>query len=583
MAAIIGLIGPHRPEHLESMANRLSHRGATRQLENVNERVSVGAIGGDPGRMIYRTETSMTVASARLYGLRDEPPDAGWHNPAELLHRRFSSQGVAGIAGIDADFAAVICAADASQVIFLRDFFGCRPLFWSVLNDGCIAFASEYKAILALGRFRPSVDRSMLQSLQATKRLPVGRTLLANVRSVTPGATMVEQGSIVAVEPYEALLADVRIHDEETAKKLISTGFREATRRRAGTSGPIGLALSGGIDSISLAFHLRDMFPDREIHTFSAGYDDSDPEVITASQVARQIKAVHHPVHTPPSLVLSSLKKLVWHMEDPTSRSEALQLMRIGEVASGYVNVLLSGQGADGLFAGMPRHRLVGMIERLPLARGALFEILDLTQSGIQPQSLLGKALALMLHRGHIPITPTVLEADPIARPERIKPGRDFLNRMLAATYQGSTFQDIGKFERTFGASGVQYASPFLDVAFAQAAFTIDERLKLKKSTDKYILRNAVSPVVPQEYRFRRKHPQRMRYDSDFAACLDQAADEFLSPAAVRSRRFFTPESIDRLRRRDRAKPYAAEPAMQLWTAITTEIWARLFVDNEPL
>ena len=566
------------------MADRLQHRGAARQLENLNEQVSVGAVGDDPAQMISRTETGIAVASGQLHGFQDESPDAdSQDNLADLLHRRFDSRGVAGLAELDADFAAVICRADASRVTFLRDYFGCRPLFWSASDDGCIAFASEYKAILALDSFKPSVDRSMLQHLQATKRLPVGRTLLANVRSVTPGATTVAKGSVVAVQPYQALVADVRIPDEETARKLVSTGFREATRRRAGTSGPIGVALSGGIDSISVACHLRDMFPDREIHTFSAGYGDSDPEMTTASKVARQIEAVHHPVQTPPSLLLSSLRKLVWHMEDPTSRSEALQLMRIGEVAAEHVDLLLSGQGADGLFAGMPRHRLIGMIERVPLARRALFEILDLTQSGIQPYSTSGKALALVLHRGNVPVTPTVIGADPVVRPERIKRGRDFLNRMLAASYQNSTFQDIAKFERTFGASGVQYASPFLDVAFAQAAFTIDERLKLKKSTDKYILRNAVSPVVPQEYRFRRKHPQRMRYDSDFAACLDQAADEFLSPAAVRSRRFFTPESIDRLRRRDRAKPYAAEPAMQLWTAITTEIWARLFVDNEPL
>ena len=584
MAAIFGLIGQHRPEQLELMADRLQHRGSARQLENQNERVSVGAIGEDPGRMIVRTETGIAVASGRLYGFRDGSANADSRDSlAERLYRRFHSYGVAGLAGLDGDFAAVICPLDASRVTFLRDFFGCRPLFWSAIDEACIAFASEYKAILALEGFKPSVDRSMLQHLQATKRLPVGRTLLANVRSVTPGATTVAKGSVATVEPYQALVADVRIRDEETARKLVSTRFREATRRRAGTSAPLGLALSGGIDSISVAFYLREMFPDRKIHTFSAGYGDSDPEMITALEVARQIEAVHHPVQTPPSLLLSSLKKLVWHMEDPTSRSEALQLMRIGEVASEHVPFLLSGQGADGLFAGMPRHRLIGMIQRLPLARGALFEILDLTQSGIQPYSMIGKALAVLLHRGHVPVTPTVLGAESVVRPERIKPGRDFLNRMLAASYQSSTFQDIGKFERTFGASGLKYASPFLDVAFAEAAFTIDERLKINKGIDKYILRSALSPVVPQEYRFLPKHPQRMHYDSDFAACLDQAADEYLSPASVRSRGFFTPESINRLRRRDRARPYAAEPAMQLWTAITTEIWARLFLDSEPL
>jgi asparagine synthetase B (glutamine-hydrolysing) len=286
-------------------------------------------------------------------------------------------------------------------------------------------------------------------------------------------------------------------------------------------------------------------------------------------------------VLTPPSLVADSLEKLVWHMEDPSSRSEALQLLRIGEVASGFVPVLLSGQGADGLFAGMPRHRLIQMAGRLPLVRGPLFEIFDLTQLGVPPDSIAGKALAALLYRGKVPPVPTVIGGGAVPRPDRMPPGPDFLNRVLAAGYQNSALQDVGKFERTFAASGVGYASPCLDVSFARMAFTIDERLKIRKGMEKYIFRTALSSVVPERFRSIPKHPQRMHYDVEFADCLDQAADALLSPASVKSRGFFEQRSIDRLRRRTDGRPYAAEAAMRIWTALATETWARLFLDGK--
>jgi asparagine synthase (glutamine-hydrolysing) len=581
MSGIVGLIGPHTPDDLQAMARRLQHRGRQYHFEALHDRLAVGAVGDDPQAMIYRTGSSVAVASGSVYSIGGDPgPVASQRNIAELLLRRFDSGGVPSLSAVDGDFAAAICQSDGGRVTLLRDYFGCMPLFWSVLESGAMAFASEYKAICALSSFRPLVDRSMLQYLQAAKRMPVGRTLLSNVAAARPGATLIEANRVAGYSNFEPLACDIKIRDEKEAKQVVAAQFQEALRRRSEGSDPLGLALSGGIDSIAMAFQLRSLFPEREIHTFTAGYGEDDPEMMTASEVAHEIASVHHPVPTPPSLVSTSLEKLVWHMEDPTSRSEALQLLRIGEVAAAYVPSLLSGQGADGLFAGMPRHRLVGLAGRLPLLRGPLFEIFDLTQTGLQPDSLRGKALAALLYRGKVPPVPAVVDGGTVPRPARTSPGPDFLNRVLAAGYQNSALQDVGKFERPFAASGVGYTSPCLDVSFARMAFTIDEQLKIRKGVEKYIFRTSLASVVPQKFRSIPKHPQRMRYDLEFSDCLDKEADTLLSPDSVKSRGFFEQQSIDRLRRRSAGRPYAAEAAMRLWTALATETWARLFLDN---
>ena len=582
MAAIFGLLGPHNPEKMEDMAARLRHRGPLCHIEAFEDRCSVGAIGDDPRQMICRSGRALSVAAGRIYGVDDDlpPRESGW-NLAEMLQQRFENGGIGGLAAIDGDFAAVVYQDDGKRVALLRDFFGCLPLFWARLDSACLAFASEYKAFLALDSFSPAVDRAMLQHLQATKRVPVGRTLLSNVAAAKPGITIFRNCEIAEYDKFPPLACNVSIRDEDTAKQVVHAGFRGALRRRSGNSGAIGLALSGGIDSIAMAFQLRSMFPDREIHTFTAGYGDSDPEMATAAEVADEIHAIHHPVQTSPSLVAISLRKLVWHMEDPSSRSEALQLMRIGEVASEHVSALLSGQGTDGLFAGMPRHKVIRLANRFPALKGPLFDVYDLTQMGLQPASLLGKMLALGLYRGKVPPVPRIIDGGILIRPERTPPGPHFLNRMLAAGYQNASAQDAGKFERTFGASGVGYTSPCLDVSFARTAFTIDERLKIRNDTEKYIFRTAMAAVVPKRFRSVPKHPQRMQYDIEFAECLDELAERYLSPSSVQSRGFFEGGSIVRIRQRSPGRPYAAEAAMRLWTAIATEIWARLFLDNE--
>ena len=579
MAAIFVLMGPHESNDLQVMARRLRHRGPEAYFETLSDRLSIGAIGDDPESMISRSETSVAVAAGKIYSLRDDSehtePQA---NLAGQLAKRFWSGGIDDLATIDGDFAGLICRLDGGRVTAMRDFFSCVPLFWGLLHNGCLAFASEYKAICALSGFAPLVDRAMLQYLQSAKNLPVGRTLLRNVRSIEPGITTFESSRVVSYEHFTPLRADVEIRDEQTARKVIANHFRAAMQRRVGSDEPIGLALSGGIDSIAMAFQLRSIFPEREIHTFTAGYGEDDPEMRTAADVAEEIGSVHHPVVTPPALVLTSLKNLVWHMEDPCGRSEALQLMRIGEIASGHVPTILSGYGADGLFAGMPRHKLVALAGRLQPLRSALFEIFDLTQRGLQPDSMFGKVLAGLLYRGRIPPVPVVIGGGKLPRPDRPIPGPDFLNRFLANEYQHGTPQ---RFERTFGASGVNHTSPFHDLEFVRLALTIDERLKIKRGTEKYIFRAALFSVVPEKFRSVPKHPQRMRYDVEFANCLDQLADDLLSPESIKTRGFFEPQSIERLGKRRAGKPYAAEAAMRLWTALATETWARLFLDNK--
>jgi asparagine synthetase B (glutamine-hydrolysing) len=186
-----------------------------------------------------------------------------------------------------------------------------------------------------------------------------------------------------------------------------------------------------------------------------------------------------------------------------------------------------------------------------------------------------GKLFDWLYLKGKVPPVPKVIGA---RLPERtILPPihAEFVNRNMVDEFHLSQ-----KFERTFAASGLEHCSPFCDLALARAAFTITDKLKIRFHVSKYVLRRALATIVDDEFRQLPKFPQRMRYDVAFAETLDEVAREALSDASVQRRNLFEPHSIRRLFRSRRERPYSAEAAMRLWTAVLTEIWAQLFLDQ---
>lgn len=592
MGAIFGIIGPSEDADLQSMGRRLAHRGATLSIRRFSPRLALGAVGRNAAEQILQrgdcafvcdaTVCNRVELASELITRRREAPSAS----AGLLLEWLDAFGPPGTDGIDGEFSFALVDMAKERALFGRDYFGCRALYCTVLPEGALAFATEYKAFRALASFKPVPDPEMLQYVQGAKRLPVGRTLLRNVWAIQPGGTTELDATGRELSHHRAppLTVNVQVRDAETAAELVRRKLTDAVRRRSEDLDPIGLALSGGIDSISVAFVLRNLYPKRTIHTFTAGYGMDDAEMATAADVAKEIGSVHHPVLTPPSLVQREMKKLAWHLEEPFARSEALQLMMVGRAAREHVDVLLSAQGSDGLFAGAEKYLLLHLIRRLPLLRHGLHEFYDLSQTGRPPQGLLGKLFDRLYFKGKVPPMPRVKGAKALFELSTLPAfGPEFINRSMAGGYQLGMCRSLQKFDRTFAASGIEYRSPFYDLDLVRSAYTITDRLKLQGRKAKVILREALAPLVPERFTQIRKFPQRMKYDIAFADALDSLSDTMLSPERVERRGIFEPEDIRRLRGRAPGQAYPPEAAMRLWTAILTEYWAEFFLDGGPL
>jgi asparagine synthase (glutamine-hydrolysing) len=593
MGALVGVLGSVSAGEAGAMLARLRHRGRRTRAENPGPDLFLGSVGDAPETRIHARGERVLVCDAgattgrelrRRGGVGCEGPAPG--SVADLLMATCEAPGLAGLEQVDGSFALALVDRSRRRILLARDFFGTLPLYYAVVPGVGVAFASEYKALLCLRGFDASVDVDMVQYLQNAKKLPPGRTLLTHVRSVPPGCVLelAADGAQREVHRFAPLEVKVDVASEPEAAERIATGLRESVARQCGDGERIGVALSGGIDSIAVACLVRELYPDRPLHTFTASNGPDDPEGVTAGRVAAALGATHHDVPTPPDLLETRLDALVWHLEDPYARSETLQLFEVGSAAAPHVDVLISGQGADSLFGGMPRYRLLDLMRPLvgvPFLRGPLCEFYNRTQLGLRPSSWLGRALDLAYYRGKLPPVPVVRGAraqpDPVALPE---PGPELVNRAMARGFQVGQSQDFPKYERCFAAHGIAYRSPFCDVAFARTAYTISDSLKIRNGVQKYILRRAMAPVVPEEFLAVPKFMQAFTHDAAFARSLDRVCSRVLSREAVARRGLFDYREIERLLRRPAAGTYSRDAASRLWTVLTTEVWARLFVDQ---
>lgn len=590
MPGLFGIVGqPHRRDRLTAMGAKLRHRGRAVAVQWPTREVALGSVScGATGLAVL--DRLAIVSDATIYGAPEphvRPVGSGGAEAAsgtatQALLALYDAFGLALIDHVDGDFACAIVDLHRREVVLARDPVGCRSLYWARLQGGGIAFASEYKALLALPTVAATPDRDMVQFLQCAKQLPPGRTLVRGIAECPPGTALRLDWNGTELARHassEIRLNGACITDEEEAARLVRDRLTAAVRRRSADLDRIGLALSGGIDSIAVAFLLRELYPDKPIYTYTAGHGPDDPEMVTAAEVAARIGARHREVVTPPDLLREVLTDLVWHLEDPFARSDTLQLLCVSRVARDDVGVLFSAQGADTLFAGMPKHMLLHLSHRLPVLSEWLKELYDLTQFSLEPVTMPGKVLDWLYYRGKVPPVPIVLDASLPGRPQLPPLQDEYLNRVLASGYQRSFAQGLRKFDRTFAAYGLEHRSPFCDRGLAEAAFMVSDRLKIRGRQNKYVLRKAVAGIVPAEFVGVPKHPQRMKYDAAFADALDEVARVFLAPGPVRERGLFDPAGIELLFRRAPGRPYAPEAAMRVWTAVLTECWARLFLD----
>jgi asparagine synthase (glutamine-hydrolysing) len=584
VGALYGILGAADHTEMRALGDRLAHRGREAAEWSPGRDLHLGIRGArrivdvqEHGPVAFEGAIDNRGEIARLLRRRDAEA-VGPAEDAGLVFELIDSLGLEGLARLAGQFAIAFWHGPERRLLLARDRIGYAPLYFTAAGDR-FAFASEYKALLALDGVvaRPNCDA--LQVVHATGWASPGLTCLDGIFPVAPGSCLeVQVGRISSRRYWDIAVRSAAGSESDHASRLRDSLLGALGRQVAGY-GRIGISLSGGVDSALVAAGARGVAEDREIHTFSAGYGPDDHDLSNAAGVARALGTRHHAVVLDPQDLGSLLPWMVWHLEEPVGGEEGGYLFAAAREAARHVTVVLTGFGFDGLFGGLARHRLADLALRYPALRTPLGELYDHAHRGVPPASLGGRALRAAYYRGRDVPAARLRGAAPLPPVPAFCRGGDqplseFLRRdLIALPYQSS-------FERLYAGAGIRLGAPQTDPAFVETAFSIPDRLKVRRDGRRGILRKTCARLLPLSFVSEGKGGDRVAHELRWSDALDGMAVELLSPGAVLDRGLFEPAYVTELFRRARGQPYGAERSRRIWSLLLTEIWARSFLDR---
>ena len=583
MVAIFGVVGQTDQLAMQAIGRRLGHHGDNQGIWSPSPGVALGWRSGDPARaslpvpLVFAGSVLNRHELAEFIGRADV--GEGDLADARLLWELYLARGIEGFALINGQFALALLDPGTQSLVLAVDRWAARPLhFAQGLGRG--VFASESKALLALDDLPTRPNRAAISFLQAAKYLPAGQGPLADVHPVAPGSWVRLDSAGFEVGAYPPLRLQVQAGQGEAALAAdLRDALLAAARRLVPDNRPIGLGLSAGLDSTLTLGAIRAVAPKIPIHTFTASYQRDDPDLLLAAEAARYFGAIHQEIIISADDLPQLLPDLVWAMEDPIAREEMVVYQVVAGEAAKHVSLVIYGQNADRLFAGMPRYSLVKAAIDLPSFRKPLVEFYNCTQFGKEPCTLLAKLLVMAYYRGRRTRPAHVQGAAPLAGDEGLLLASvEPLNAALLASLKHAT--GVTAMGRLHSQVGLRYGSIFHDYAVANCAFRIPDGLKISGRTRKYILRRAAAGILPPHLADRPKGLVRVARNRHFAQVMDAMMDEVLAPEAVRSRGLFDPSEVTRIRRARDGKTHAEDQFYHLWTMLLTEIWARTFIDG---
>ncbi len=627
MCGIVGLVRFNPEEsadeaRLKRMRDVLRHRGPDGEGLWVDGPVGLGhrrlaivdvAAGHQP--MANEDESIWITYNGEIYNHADLRPalEAKGHryrtrSDTETILHLYEEAGDACVEGLQGMFAFALWDGRRRRLLLARDRLGIKPLYYAC-TDREILFASEIKALLAARDERVAFNEAILPEFLATRFVAGEETFFEGIRKLRPGHTLAwSRDEGISQRRYWRLPAapdESRGTLAEEARE-VRARLEGAVRSHLMSDVPLGLFLSGGIDSSGLAALMAPMV-DGAIRTFSVGFDEPGAnELAYARLVARAVRAQHHEVVVSPAEFWGALPQLVWHEDEPIAFSSSVPLYFVSRLAGEHVKVVLTGEGADELFLGYNRYRVTAWNERLSQRYTALAP--DGLRAGMRraighlPWSLRGYArrsfLALeggprrlfcenfavfpeVLQRGLLKDGELLARRDPYAEALRCygeAPGGT-LERMSYADLQTYLVELLMKQDQMSMAASIESRVPFLDHEFVEHVAALPGRLKLRGWQTKAVLRAALRDLVPREILTRRK----MGFPAPVGRWLRGAfwplLEELVLGERARRRGLFETAVLRRLAEEHRSG--VAEHGDRLWLLVNLEIWQRIFVDGE--
>ena len=511
-----------------------------------------------------------------------------------VIPHLYEEHGLAFVERLEGMFAVALWDARRRRLVLARDRLGKKPLLWSELPDGTLAFASELKGLLCLPVLSRELDPEALDAYLALQYVPGDRTALRTVRKLPPGHLLVAEGGSVRIERYWQAEPREEEHSEAGWLELVRATVRDAVRRRLIADVPLGALLSGGIDS-SVVVALMSEASSRPVRTFTVGFGEPRYDERPYARAVAERFGTRHEELVVEAGAAETLPRLASAFDEPLGDEAALPLFLICEAARTHVTVALTGDGGDESFAGYERyaaHRLAAN-PTLRIAPARLLRRLgshDPRSTPNRAARLVETAKAPAPERyGHLmEIFPRALRAD-LWNPDFVTPAptSDVLGLPRAPGTTGLQLLDVEtylpgdlllKADIASMASSLELRSPLLDHHVVELGLSLPDSLKLRGRRGKQGLRRAFAHELPPQVAGRGKTGFGVPLASWFRGELRELAADLLLDERARSRGQLRPATVKRLLHEHVSG--RTDHGHRLWCLVMLELWQRTYVDT---
>jgi asparagine synthase (glutamine-hydrolysing) len=606
MCGICGIATTRRavdPDRLAAMSATLAHRGPDSDGTFVDGGVGLAArrlsiIDLDTGDQPIANEdgTVVVVQNGELYNyeeLTHKLVRAGHrfrtHGDTEVLVHAYEEWGPRFVERLRGMFAVALWDSRRRRVVLARDRFGIKPLYYRAVGDE-ITFASELRALP-----RGEIDLDALEAFLAFNSVPAPYSIFEGTRKLPPGHILVWDGAIELERfgrPAPVPANETRNDDEAELVEELRTRLRDSVRAHLVSDVPVGVLLSGGVDSCALAALAADESSE-PLRTFSIGFEERTfDELADARLVAERYGTQHREFVVRPNAALL-LPALADAFDEPFADSSALPTYLVSKLAASDVKVALSGEGGDELFGGYYTYAADLLAERFGGAASLARPLVERLPTSTRKASFDYRAKrfvraarlpALERHHGWKEIFSADARAELTGRRSAFDPvdmlraryeeteGAELLARLQDVDLGTYLVDDLlVKTDRASMAHSLEARVPYLDSVVAGFALALPTRHKVLGLSKKRLLRRAVAPLLPDRIVNGRKRGFSIPAAAWLRGDLEPFARETLSPATLRRQGFFRPEPVQRL-----IEDHVAgrdDLSRQLWGLMAFTLW----------
>jgi len=596
MCGIAGFVGLEDDNLIKKMTHTLAHRGPDDYGFYIDDDICLGHRRlsiidlSEKGRQPLQNEDGSVwvVVNGEIYNfmnLRKKLEENGHvfssNTDSEVIVHLYEEFGTNFVKYLHGMFAFALWDQDSKVLILARDRIGKRPIYFS-FHGGNLFFASEIKALLKAG-IPAKVNLKALHYFLHLGFTPGDITMFEGIKKLEPGTILMYKSKKINIKNYWDVynFSDI-LKDERYFVNTIKNILRKSVRDRLVSDRPLGLFLSGGVDSTTVLYFLSKIVDTSELKTFSVGFDIEfeeekfNQDLYIAKKTSEFFGTDHQELLISEKDLINNFNNVIYHMDEPIENETQIAVYMLSKYAKREVAVVLSGNGGDELFGGYSRYyRYIYQPKKVFLEYLSIlpekFKVYTVSKlinmifpeyakvSKVAPSinnNLISRYVVKWYLNNKIPLDKRIMYID--------------LKNKLAENFLMTT-------DKMTMAHGLEQREPILDYRLVKFAFRIPTKYKIRENTTKYIIKQIIKDAVPRDVLQGKRYwftpvAKWMRME------FKDVAEQYLSEKALKKTGYFDPKYVQNMFRRH-LKQIEYNRSM-IWKILTFQAWYNIYIDD---